>query len=291
MKENKILLAVGGGCAAILAVLGLVVFWQSPDYYNLGELFFFKRQLVSHGVGIAVALGAAMLGWRRMVRGAPWICGAFLATTCLCAFTVGVGRCSGNSNVGSCWVNVWSCVFAVASLALAGVTNKRLRWCLVYVATLSVAFGCYVLCSGDAIGLGFAQQQLVAAWDSARWFGGCGASLREVPMAFASGMTSGAGVVSGWLVSVLGALAAFGLAAVFFVLGVKRRDWGRRLFGLSFGTFLAGQTAVAFLQCVGWMPMTRCVIPLFAFGVMQSIITWFAVGLGVAAILDDREGV
>lgn len=225
-----------------------------------------------------------------MVRGAPWICGAFLAVACLNAFTVGVGRC-GNSNVGSCWVNVWSCAFVMASLALVGVTNKRFRWGMVAVAVLSVAFGCRVLCGGDAVGMGFAQQQLVAAWDSARWFGGCGASLREVPMAFASGMTSGAGVVSGWLVSVLGALAAFGLAAVFFVLGVKRRDWGRRLFGLSFGTFLAGQTAVAFLQCVGWMPMTRCVIPLFAFGVMQSIITWLAIGLGVAAILDDREGV
>ena len=290
MKENKILLAVGGGCAAILAVLGLVVFWQSPDYYNLGELFFFKRQLVSHGVGIAVALGAATLGWRRMVRGAPWIGGAFLAAACLSAFTVGVGRC-GNSNVGSCWVNVWSCAFAVASLALAGVTNKRLRWGLVAGAVLSVAFGCRVLCGGDAEGMGFAQQQLVAAWDSARWFGGCGASLREVPMAFASGVTSGAGAVSGRVVSVLGALAAFGLAAAFFVLGVRGRDWGRRLFGLSFGTFLAGQTAVAFLQCVGCMPMTRCVIPLFGFGVMQLIITWFAIGLGVAAILDDREGV
>ena len=81
------------------------------------------------------------------------------------------------------------------------------------------------------------------------------------------------------------------IGAVFFMLGLKGRDWGRRLFGLSFGTFLAGQTAVAFLQCVGWMPMTRGVIPLFGFGVMQSIITWFAVGLGVAAILDDREGV
>ena len=290
MKENKILLAVGGGCAAILAVLGLVVFWQSPDYYNLGELYFFKWQLLAHGVGLAVALGVATLGWRRMVRGAPWIGGVFLTVACLSPFTVGVGRC-GNSNVGLYWVNVWSCAFAVASLALAGVTNKRLRWGMVAGAVLSVAFGCRVLCSGDAIGLGFAQQQLVAAWDSARWFGGCGASLREVPMAFASGMTSGAGVVSGRMVSVLGVLAAFGLASAFFMLGVKGRDWERRLFGLSFGTFLAGQSAIAFLQCVGWMPMTRCVIPLFAFGVMQSIITWFAIGLGVAVILDDREGV
>lgn len=290
MKDNKVLLAVGGCCAVILTVLGLVVFGLSPDYYNLGELYFFKRQLVAHGVGLAVALGAATLGWRRMVRGAPWIGGGFLALASLCAFTVGFGYC-GNSSVGSCWVNIWSCAFAVASLALTGVTNMRLRWIMVAGAVLSVASGCRVLCSGDAIGLGFAQQQLVAVWDSARWFGGCGASLREVPMAFASGMTSGAGVVSGRMVSVLGVLAAFGLAAAFFMLGVKGRGWGRRLFGLSFGTFLAGQTAVAFLQCVGWMPMTRFVIPLFAFGVMQSIITWFAIGLGVAAILDDREEV
>ena len=290
MKDNKVLLAVGGCCAVILTVLGLVVFGLSPDYYNLGDLYFFKWQLVSHGVGLAVALGAATLGWRRMVRGAPWIGGGFLALASLCAFTVGFGYC-GNSSVGSCWVNIWSCAFAVASLALAGVTNMRLRWIMVAGAVLSVAFGCRVLYSGDAIGLGFAQQQLVAAWNSARWFGGCGASLREVPMAFASGMTSGAGVVSGRMVSVLGVLAAFGLASAFFMLGVKGRDWGNRLFGLSFGTFLAGQSAIAFLQCVGWMPMTRCVIPLFGFGVMQSIITWFAIGLGVAAILDDRAGV
>lgn len=75
MKSKMIIKWGLCGAATVLAVVGLCFTWKCPldCVYGVDSgVFFFKKQLLWNGIGVAACVVTTFIPWRRWLKCAPW---------------------------------------------------------------------------------------------------------------------------------------------------------------------------------------------------------------------------
>lgn len=287
----------------LLAAMGCWFCWHCPSrFYETHELFW--RQLAWNGVGIAAFAGAWALGWRRLLKAAPWLMAAWLAAFAAAHFARPVNGAHKWIRIGPIAINVVTCFMPVFALFVAWLHyKKRIAPCMelaaVAVAILGAAW--YVIGSDWRVArlsaffdLSDGAQdgacmgcQLVAAFDAANWFGCAGERLDSLPCPESDGMMSAAALLFGkWFpVAVIVSFAAIG--ALLSIVLRNATDVARRRFVILFGLWLIVSAAYCFLHSIGLFPVAGMSPALASYGGTAVVMAWFGLG---ATVSMDKDG-
>ena len=86
MNSNKVSAWVMVSATFLLAAMGCWFCWHCPSrFYESHELFW--RQLAWNGVGLAAFTGAWAVGWKRLLKAAPWLMAAWIAAFVMAQFS------------------------------------------------------------------------------------------------------------------------------------------------------------------------------------------------------------
>ena len=304
---------------AALTTMGLAFMWWCPDVKwfsdRMGEHWMFRRQVVWMGIGFSLFVLAAMVGWRRWLKAAPWLAVGWLAM-----FVIAI--CSPQVNndlyvrVGPVQLNVLAfCPLAVA-LLLAWVAEKLsvrrvMRFLLIAGVVFSGVFAVQALGNHERMAhvaayFGYvaerdepspdemmlrewAQKASRGAMHEVHWFSGNDEMLRQksLPGRFTYSMPFAAAFVFGKWFNAL-AVALFGMLAVGLAWCYHRAEnVGKKVFiAVAGGTFLL-KAAYGYLAYWGLVsPVLHSCVPIVSYGGCV-VIEWIVVGILVSLARDE----
>ena len=96
MNKSKAIVVVLFAATAALAAMGCWFCWQCPSRIYPPEAHgLFWRQLAWNGVGLSVFAAAWLVGWKRLLKAAPWLMAAWFVAIAVAQFSSPVlCRCS-----------------------------------------------------------------------------------------------------------------------------------------------------------------------------------------------------
>ena len=297
MNSNKVSAWVMVVATVLLAAMGCWFCWHCPSrIYPPGAHDLFWRQLAWNGVGLAVFAAAWLMGWRRLLKAAPWLMAAWLVAIAAAHFSRPVNGAHKWLPVGPVHVNVVTCFMPVFALFLAWLHDKKwirpwMEWSVVVVAVLwcwwhvaenggrqerIIAF----LSQGDRMpDRVYMARQLLAAFDVSKWFGEAGRSLGFLPCPESDGMMSASAMIFGkWFpASLVGLFASLGAYMTLIWKGAV--DVAKRRFALLFGFWLIAPAAYCLLHSLAFLPVAGMSPALAGYGGTAVVMAWFGVGV------------
>ena len=301
-QKRRIFLAILSA-AGLLALLGCLFCFACPSRYVApGSHLLFWRQLAWNGIGLSVCFLVWRVGWKRLIRAAPWLMAAWIAAYAAAQFSPavhGVHRCLSfgpfRFTVTVCFLPVFAlfaawlhekreikpwmewtafaAVFAVAVLLVLGNENKMQR--------LAAFFG-----SGEAVAAKrYMTGQLEAAFSVSRWFGGAGRALDYLPVPESTSSFAASSLLFGkWFPAAVVSLFAVLGGALTCAWRTAEDRPGRR-FLLLFGFWLLFPAAYGLLFSLGLLPVIGTAPALASYGGTNAVSAWFGIGV-LFAVLD-----
>lgn len=300
------------GSTVALAIMGLVFCWGCPEWLpvvGVNPRVVFIRQLVWNAIGVSAFGLAAMFGWKRWLKYAPFVAIGWLVA-CAAAF-----HCpSVNGDVmlwlGPIRIDIFTFLPLVSALMLAWLSEKlKIRAFPLLICTsiallavvsvkivtnpsriarLAMFFGGELSEEASRVQSAAAcmQEQCRMAIESAHWFSGNVANLMDIPGRRTFAMSASAALLFGkWFVAVVcllfGALAC-GVSYCF----VGTKDEAKRSFAIVTGVGILGMAATSYLGCLGVVPMVYKPVPLVSFGGVLAVMTWISVGVLISMLKD-----
>ena len=304
MSNNKTILGTLLSATALLAAMGCWFCWHCPSrIYPPESHGLFWRQLAWNGVGLAVFAGAWLVGWRRLLKAAPWLMSAWIVSIAAAQFSCPVRGVHKWLSLGPFRVNVAICFMPVFALFVAWLRDRKWLRPWMWWAALSMAAVWAVWHVAGDVGRmerlaaffnpdnwmqdrAYMSRQLLAAFGASHWFGDAGRSLGFLPCPESDGMMSASALMFGkWFPSALVGLFA-GLGASLTLLWKGTGDAAKRMFALLFGLWLTAPVAYCFLHSLALLPVAGMSPALAGYGGTAVVMAWFGVGV-VAAILRD----
>ena len=304
MNNNKTILGTLLSATALLAAMGCWFCWHCPSrIYPPESHGLFWRQLAWNGVGLAVFAGAWLVGWRRLLKAAPWLMSAWIVSIAAAQFSCPVRGVHKWLSLGPFRVNVAICFMPVFALFVAWLRDRKWLRPWMWWAALSMAAVWAVWHVAGDVGRmerlaaffnpdnwmqdrAYMSRQLLAAFGASHWFGDAGRSLGFLPCPESDGMMSASALMFGkWFPSALVGLFA-GLGASLTLLWKGTGDAAKRMFALLFGLWLTAPVAYCFLHSLALLPVAGMSPALAGYGGTAVVMAWFGVGV-VAAILRD----
>ena len=295
MNSNKVSAWVMVSATFLLAAMGCWFCWHCPSrFYESHELFW--RQLAWNGVGLAAFAGAWAVGWKRLLKAAPWLMAAWIAAFVMAQFSRPINGAHKWISVGPVSINVVTCFMPVFALFVAWLHEKKwirpwMEWTAValvavwmawmmsrsvrWLARLEAFFNPGEWMNGTA----YMARQLQMAFDASNWFGCAGRDLSYLPCASSEGMMSASALLFGkWFPSVV--IIVFALIGVFLTWIWRRSDGtsGRR-FTLLFGLWFVVPAAYCLFQSLALLPVMGKAPALVAYGGSAVAMAWFGVGV------------
>ena len=301
---------------AALTAMGLAFMWWCPDSGCLAELhgahWMFRRQVLWMGIGLPCFLLAAMVGWRRWLKAAPFLALGWLAlfVVAICSPQVGHNL---YARVGAVQLNVLVFCPLVVALLLAWIAEKlpsRRALVVLLVAAVAAAgaFAVWTLDGREGMARIFGRESVEAtspeevmlrewaqdasheAMREAHWFSGNGEVLRQksLPGRLTYSMPFTAALVFGKWFNAL-ALALFGIfAATLACCCRKARDAAKKLFVAATGLFILSMAACGYSAYFGLVPpMLNTCVPLVSYG--GSVIVFVGIMAGIVVALETER--
>ena len=291
-----------------LAAMGLVFCWCCPDrLHDVGGVasrWCFKRQAAWNIAGVCAALLAVAVGWKRLLKSAPFLFAGWVALWIVACLQPVVGGSSGFVRIGPIALSVWS-LFPVALALLAAWLRKRYLvgakdfLCgvcagAILAAALSVAASPSRIArvnsfftgeprhelSASECASGFVQHQTCEAFARSRWFLPCETGiLQSLPGTMSYSMPASSAVVFGkWFI----ALAWTLVSALVFSLAWFWRGTGdvaMRTFIVFAGLGFVVPFALGHCANLGLTPMVFTAVPLVSYDAAAVLASWFAAGV------------
>ena len=296
MNKSKAIVVVLFAATAALAAMGCWFCWQCPSRIYPPEAHgLFWRQLAWNGVGLSVFAAAWLVGWKRLLKAAPWLMAAWFVAIAVAQFSSPVNGARKWLSIGSIRVNVMTCFMPVFALFVAWLYERKwIRPWMAWAAVAAAAIGVVWHIAGNAgrmarlaafLNLGgwmpdrvYMSRQLLAAFDVSKWFGAAGRSLGFLPCPESDGMMSAAALIFGkWFPSVLvGLFSAIG--AILTLLWKAEADVPKRRFVLLFGLWLMAPAAYCFLHSLAFLPVAGLSPALASYGGTAVALAWFGCG-------------
>ena len=308
-----------------LAAMGLVFLWCCPEVKwqtaMLGAHHAFWRQLVWNAAGIAAFCALVKVGWRRVLKAAPYVAAAWvvmlLVAELLCPKVNGeLYLCHKSIGVG---IKVMSLLPFVAALAFAWFSDKfkvKARHLLMLMTTvfllvmtarialdpvrvdrIKTIFRGEALASTPpsptAIARYWAQKATTDALGASRWLAANEAHLKEnpIPGRFTFAMPASAALAFGkWFLVLVG--AAFGLLGWCFARAwFSTADQGRKTFVAISGLGVFVPAIMSVCGCLDLMPMMYACVPLASYGGTAAIGTWLITGALAALSAEESRDI
>ena len=304
MKRSMAIWAFIGATMA-LAAMGCWFCWHCPSrIYPPGAHDLFWRQLAWNGVGLAVFAMAWLVGWKRLLKAAPWLMAAWIVAIFVAHFSRPVNGAHKWLPIGPIHVNVMTCFMPVFALFWAWLHEKKwIRpWMeLAAIAAAAICVGWHVAGNdgrmerlaaffnpGDWMqDRAYMARQLLAAFNASKWFGDAGRSLGFLPCPESDGMMSASALMFGkWFpASIVGLFAAAGASLT--LLWKVAVDMSKRRFTLLFGLWLIVPAAYCLLHSLAFLPVAGMSPALVGYGGTAIVMAWFGVGTLAAMQLAD----
>ena len=302
MNNKKITLWVLLAATMLLAAMGCWFCWHCPSRCYEPHAFF-RRQLAWNVVGLAAFAGAWAVGWRRLLKGAPWLMAAWLLAFVSAQFSRPINGVHKWIGVGPLNINVVTCFMPVFALFVAWLHEKKwirswMEWCI--LAGLAVVVACqfagserrmmrlvaFLHPSDGNLGYVYMGEQLQAAIAAANWFGDAGRSLGFLPCPESDGMMSAAALLFGkwFLVVVVSIFAILGVGLSVVWKGVA--DASGRRYTLFFGLWLIVPAAYCLLHSLSFLPVAGMSPALVGYGGSAVVMAWWGMGVLVAMARD-----
>ena len=301
-----------------LAAMGLVFCWCCPDrLHDIGGVashWCFKRQIVWNISGVCAALLAVAVGWKRLLKSAPFLFAGWVALWLFaCSWSAVGGSCS-FVRIGPVALGVWS-LFPVALALLAAWIRERYLvgagkfLCAVCVGVL-VALALNVAASPDRIARinsfftgeprhelsasecmsGFVQHQTREAFAQAHWFSACeNEILKSLPGTMSYSMPASSAVVFGkWFMALAWTLvSALVFSLAWFWRGTN--DVAMRTFIVFAGLGFVVPFALGHCANLGLTPMVFTAVPLVSYDAAAVLSSWFAAGVLLAIQAENAQ--
>ena len=271
MNNKKVLVGSLIAATVLLAAMGCWFCWRCPSrFYEAHELFW--RQLAWNGIGLAAFAGAWAVGWKRLLRDAPWLMAAWIAAFAAARFSPPVLYVRRWLDLGLVRINVNTLFMPVFALFVAWLHKKKLirswmEWTAVAIAAIAV-YWMYSQNGGWQERLAaffnpdkwihsraYMAQQLQLAFDESNWFSGTGRSLEYLPCPESNGMISASALLFGkWFPIVITALFTT-IGAVLTILWKGLADVSKRRYVLLFGIWLIVPAMYCILHSFALLPV------------------------------------
>ena len=280
----------------VLGAMGCWFCWHCPSRICPPEAHaLFWRQLAWNGVGLAVFAATWFAGWKKLLKAAPWLMAAWLVAIVAARFSCPVNGAHKWLSVGTMRINVATCFMPVFALFLAWLHEKKwirpwMEWAAIAAAAICVVWH-VAGSSGRMERLAaffkpenwmqdrmYMARQLLAAFDSSKWFGDGGRSLGFLPCPESDGMMSASALMLGkWFPASLVALfATFG--ALLTMFWKDSANTSRRRFTLIFGLWLIAPAGYCLLHSLALLPVAGMSPALAGYGGTAVVMAWFGVG-------------
>ena len=284
----------------LLSAMGCWFCWHCPSRV-FGEHGLFGRQLAWNGVGFSAFAVALCIGWRRLLKAAPWLMAAWLVAFVAARFSVPVRGAHRWLPIGPFRVNVVTCFMPIFALFVAWLHEKRrVRPCMEWAALAGAALCAAGMVLGSAglmerldafvrpeawiDGRAYMARQLVAALAEARWFGGAGRDLGFLPCPDSEGMVSASALLFGkWFPAAVMALFAL-VGSCMTLIWRGFADASRRRYVLLFGLWLIAPAAYCLLHSLALLPVAGISPALASCGGSTAVMAWFGTGALTAMV-------
>ena len=295
MNDKKAIVGTLVAATMLLAAMGCWFCWHCPSrFYESHALFW--RQLAWNGVGLAVFAGAWAVGWRRLLKAAPWLMTAWIAAIAMAQFSRPIHGAHKWIRFGPVGINVVTCFMPVFALFVAWLHEKKwirpwMEWTAVALVTIWMAWMMSHSARWQARleaffnpgewmnGTAYMARQLQMAFDASNWFGCAGRDLRYLPCSSSDAMMSASALLFGkWFPSVV--ITVFALIGVLLTWIWRRGgDTSRRRFTLIFGLWLVVPAAYCLFQSLALLPVMGKAPALVSYGGSAVAMAWFGVGV------------
>ena len=310
--KNKMMIGLMTA-SAVLAVMGCWFCWYCPSrIYEAHELFW--KQIAGNVIGLVVFLGVVVLGWRRLLKVAPWLMGIWIL-----AFVV--AHCQRPINGAHRWlvldgilpvpfsmihINVLTCFMPAFALFVAWLHEKKwirvwMRWCfwgaLVFGAVWYVVGSesrmmrivAFLHPSYETFRYSYMGEQLQAAFSVANWFGDSGHKLYLLPCPESDGMMAASALLFGkWFPTLV--CVVFGFAGALLAMvwqGVL--DVSKRWSVLLFAAWFLLPAAYCHFQALGLLPVAGFSPALVGASGTAVVMVWFGLGVLAAMMRDGQQ--
>ncbi len=313
MNSNKVSVWVMVAATFLLAAMGCWFCWHCPSRYYWpphGTLFW--RQLAWNVMGLVVFFTAWAVGWKRLLKTAPYLMAVWLAVFVAAQFDMPINGahrwfsfCLGDFPIR---VNVVTIFMPVFALFVAWLHDRKwirpwMEWCV--LSGLVVVVACqfvgsercmmrlvaFLHPSDGNLGYLYMGEQLQAAIAEAGWFGDAGKSLGFLPCPESDGMMSAVALLFGkwFIVAVVFLFAILGACLSVIWKGVS--DASGRRYTLFFGLWLIVPAAYCLLHSLSILPVAGKSPALVGYGGTAVVMAWWGMGVLVAMARDrTRNG-
>ena len=308
MNNKKVIIGFLIAASVLLAAMGCWFCWHCPSrFYESHELFW--RQLAWNGVGLAAFAGAWAVGWKRLLKAAPWLMAAWIAAFVMAQFFRPINGAHKWISAGPVSINVVTCLMPVLALFVAWLHEKkwirpRMEWTAVTLAAIWMAWMMSRSARWQARleaffnpgewmnGTAYMARQLQMAFDASNWFGCAGRDLKYLPCASTDGMMSASALLFGkWFPSVVMVVFAF-VGALLTWIWRRSCEASRRRFTLLFGLWLVVPAAYCLFQSLALLPVMGKSPALASYGGSAVAMAWFGVGVlaAMASGVSSEQG-
>ncbi len=304
MENKKSIIGSLLVATALLVAMGCWFCWYCPSrFYEAHELFW--RQLAWNGVGLAAFAGAWALGWRRLLKAAPWLMVAWIAAFVIALLSRSVNGAHKWISVGPIRINVVTYFMPVFALFVAWLHEKKwirswMEWAAVALTAIWMAWMMSQSVRWQARleaffnpgewvnGTAYMGRQLQMAFDASNWFGCAGRDLSYLPCASSEGMMSASALLFGkWFPSVV--IMGFAFIGVLLTwIWCSSVAASRRRFTLLFGLWLVVPAAYCLLHSLALLPVMGKSPALVSYGGSAIAMAWFGIGV-LAAMASDSS--
>ena len=124
MNNKKVIIGPLIAATVLLAAMGCWFCWHCPSRFNESHELFW-RQLAWNGVGLAAFAGAWAVGWKRLLKVAPWLMSAWIAAFVMAQFCRPINGAHKWISAGPVSINVVTCFMPVFALFVAWFYEKK----------------------------------------------------------------------------------------------------------------------------------------------------------------------
>ena len=305
MNNKKTIVGFLLSATALLAAMGCWFCWHCPPRVY-AEHALMWRQLVWNGIGLAAFAGAWAVGWKRLLKAAPWLMAAWIAAFVMAQFSLAVRGAHRWLSLGPVRINVVTLFMPAFALFVAWLHEKRwirpwMEWMVVAMAVIA-ALWMFARNGGWQERLAaffnpgnwmhdraYMARQLQLAFDVSKWFGDSGRSLGFLPCPESDGMMSASALMFGkWFPSAVTVLFS-SIGAVLTFLWRSSADASKRRYVLLFGLWLIVPAAYCLLHSLALLPVAGMSPALASFGGTAVVMAWFGIGALAAMVFDRSE--
>lgn len=299
------------GSVALLAAMGLAFLWWCPQPETIivkviGSHWAFKRQMTWNAMGIAACCCAVAIGWKRILKAAPFVFAGWIAMYFVAANFMPMTGGNLCLRFGPFIIHVMPYFPFALALMLAWSAQRfkfraaPLLLCtsamLVFATTVSIASAPEreerikmflrgeipdkTEPSSEALARIHCQQQQSDAFNTARWFGaGDAETLKFVPGRCTHSMPVASAVVFGkWFPAAV--MALFAVFTAGLVLSWRSASSeAQKVFVFVGGLGIVLPAVQCFGECFNLVPMHFMNVPLVSFGSIQVLTAWLTAGM------------